>query len=135
MSASKKQAAVEVDTQVAAPVTAQSFLDLVNAPQNFELVHDVPNLGTVGVLKMNLGQRNNVLKKWGELEATKTNTITFSAIVIQATVTDEQGKPLLSSVPLEKINQLPSEVADPIFAAASKLNGFTATAVSDAEKN
>lgn len=121
--------------KTAKKVTALDFLNLANQPAQFEIVKNVPSLGDVGILKMDLGQRAAMTKKWVELEKMPGNPISYSAVVLQATVADESGEPLLLNVPLEKINKFPSDVTDPLLEVAFKINGMLASKVDDAEKN
>lgn len=115
-------------------VTAQSFLDLAVDKAHFEII-EVPQLGHVGLLKMTLGQRETMVKKWSEVNKDPANQISFAAFVLQATVVNEAGELLLANVPINKINALPFEIADPLFDKAAELNGLKEKKKEEAEKN
>lgn len=115
-------------------VTAQSFLDLATDKPKFEMI-EVPQLGEVGLLKMTLGQREAMIKKWTETNQNPANQVNFAAFVLQATIVNEAGELLLANVPIAKINALPFEIADPLFDKAAELNGLKDKKKSDAEKN
>lgn len=122
-------------TATPAPLTAQAFLDLATAQQKLVPIDDVPGIGRVYVLVMTVGQREVMRNRWVEINKNPDNQVSFSAMVLQATVCDSAGDLILSSLSPEQINDIPSPTTEPILNTSLKINGFLETAAGDARKN
>ena len=121
-------------TEATSALTAQAFLNLAEAKQQLEPV-TVPSIGVAYVLVMNVGQREAMQNQWQEIKKDPDNKISFSAVLLQATVCDASGDLILSSLSPAQINDIPYAVVDPLLDKSLKINGFLATAVEDARKN
>ena len=122
--------------KTAPALTAQAFLNLANQPPRIEII-EVEGLGSVGVLTMSIGQREAMHNRWSELKKEDDSKAGFGALLLQATVCDDNADLVLATLPIDEINKLPVATVEPLLEKAMQLNGFSKKepAVEQARKN
>lgn len=109
--------------------TRSEFLNLI------ESFKPVPvNLGSNGEV-LNFWIRPMTIAQRDEFEQANSGTLVgFRARMLCSCLCDEAGHTLLTRADIGTVNEMPSNIVEPLFDACLRLNGYRADMVDDLEK-
>jgi hypothetical protein len=116
-------------------LSAAEFIELGEQKEIIEFIdYTVSQINKVIRLRVMSGARR---KKWEEYnydpKSGKPKNVDFRASLIAFSACDEKFKPLFGLEDIPKVSELPMNIIEPLFEAASKINGLGKK--EDVEKN